>query len=453
MTRSQGFGPTGAVQAAFALTMIHAPNPAQPEHALRLMSIEIINNSWLLVLAGAAGIGLLFGLIAAATRYCNMGAVSDWVLTGDPGRMRAWLLSIAVAVAAVAVLEFAGVFNLDQTRVNYRTADFPWLRYLLGGLLFGVGMVLAGGCTTKTLVNIGQGDTKSLWAYVVVGMTAALLLYWPEARWFVDQTLAWPHFSFETASISHQDIGALIAGVVPTGTLEYWRLGTALAVAAGLVAWLWRLDGGRQMRRADVIGGVGIGLVITAGWLWTGSPTGQHLMSEAALAFDPPKGTGTQSLSFVAPAAEVLRLAESPALGLITFGVMAMLGVIVGAGIWAVLRGHFRLQGFRAWSQFGSYSVGGLLMGTGGILAMGCSVGQGLSGSSTLALGSLIALGGIVLGAFVTLKIMLYRALYPESHRRSLACALLADLRLIPGRCHPFRDQDPSGKAPSGCSR
>ncbi|MDG4867589.1 YeeE/YedE family protein [Guyparkeria sp. 1SP6A2] len=411
------------------------------------------NNPWLVILAGAAGIGLLFGLIAAATRYCNMGAVSDWVLTGDPGRMRAWLLSIAVAIVGVALLEAGGVFDLDQTRVNYRAAEFPWLRYLLGGLLFGVGMVLAGGCTTKTLVNIGMGDMKSLWAYAVVGLTAAVLLYWPEARWFVDQTLAWPHFSFETVSIEHQDIGALIAGVVPAGALEHWRLGTALAVATGLVAWLWRLDGGRRMRPADVIGGVGIGLVITAGWLWTGSPAGQHLMSEAALAFDPPRGTGTQSLSFVAPAAEALRLAGDPAMGLVTFGIVAMLGVIVGAGIWAVLRGHFRLEGFHAWPQFASYSAGGLLMGTGGIIAMGCSVGQGLSGTSTLALGSLIAVGGIILGAFVTLKVMLYRALYPESRRRSLACALMADLRLIPRRCHPFRDQTPGGAAPRGCSR
>ncbi|WP_410473858.1 YeeE/YedE family protein [Guyparkeria sp. TX1] len=413
----------------------------------------LFDNPWLTLLTGAALIGLAFGAIAAATRYCNMGAVSDWVLTGDPGRMRAWLLSIAVAVAGVALLEAGGVFDLDQTRVNYRAAEFPWLRYLLGGLLFGVGMVLAGGCTTKTLVNIGQGDMKSLWAYAVVGVTAAGLLYWPEARWFVDQTLAWPQLSFEAVSIGHQDLGALLAGVSPSGSLEHWRLATALVVAAGLIVWLWRMDHAQRMRRADVIGGLGIGLVITAGWLWTGSPTGQALMSEAALAFDPPKGTGAQSLSFVAPAAEVLRLAESPALGLVTFGIVAMLGVIVGAAAWAVLRGHFRLQGFRAWSQFGTYSIGGLLMGTGGIIAMGCSVGQGLSGSSTLALGSLIALGGIVLGAFVTLKIMLYRALYPESRRRSLTCALLADLHLIPRRCHPFRDEDPSGEPPAGCSR
>ncbi|MGM0690529.1 MAG: YeeE/YedE family protein [Pseudomonadota bacterium] len=413
----------------------------------------MFDNPWLILLAGAAAIGLAFGVMAAATRYCNMGAVSDWVLTGDPGRMRAWLLSIAVAVASVALLEAGGVFDLDQTRVNYRSADFPWLRYLLGGLLFGVGMVLAGGCTTKTLVSIGQGDMKSLWAYAVVGVTAAVLLYWPEARWFIDDTLAWPHVNFEAISIRHQDLGALLAGISPSGSLEHWRLSTSMAVATGLIVWLWRMDHAQRMRRTDVIGGLGVGFIITAGWLWTGSPAGQDLMGEAALAFDPPKGSGTQSLSFVAPAAEALRLAESPALGLLTFGIVAMLGVIVGAGIWAVVRGHFRIQGFRAWSQFGTYSIGGLLMGTGGIIAMGCSVGQGLSGSSTLALGSLIALGGILLGSFMTLKIMLYRALYPESRRRSLACALMADLRMIPRRCHPFRDEDPTGERPAGCSR
>ncbi|MCL7744092.1 YeeE/YedE family protein [Guyparkeria hydrothermalis] len=417
------------------------------------MTASLLAHPWLMLLAGALVIGLAFGAIAGATRYCNMGAVSDWVLTGDLGRMRAWLLSIAVAVAGVALLEYAGVFDLDQTRVNYRAAYFPWLRYLLGGLLFGIGMVLAGGCTTKTLVNIGQGDMKSLWAYAVVGLTAAGLLYWPEARWFIDQTLAWPGLSLESVSIEHQDVGAVIAGVTGQGTLGDWRLATALFIAAALLLWLWRLDEARRMRRPDLIGGLGIGLVITAGWLWTGSSTGQALMNEASLAFQPPSGTGSQSLSFVAPAAETFRLATNPMLAWLTFGIVAMGGVILGAGLWAVLRRQFRWQGFGSWPQFASYTAGGALMGSGGIIAMGCSVGQGLSGTSTLAFGSLLALGTIVLGAFIALKTLLYRALYPESRPHLTACALLADMRLIPSRCHPFRDEDPSGTRPSGCSR
>ena len=417
------------------------------------MSASLLQHPWLMLLAGALVIGLAFGAIAGATRYCNMGAVSDWVLTGDLGRMRAWLLSIAIAILGVAVLEFVGVFDLDQTRVNYRAAHFPWLRYLLGGLLFGIGMVLAGGCTTKTLVNIGQGDMKSLWAYVVVGLTAAALLYWSEARWLVDQTLAWPGLSFESLSIDHQDIGALLAGMTGQGGLSDWRLATAVVAATGLVIWLWRLDQARRMRRADVIGGLGIGLVITAGWLWTGSPTGQRLMNEASLAFQPPAGTGSQSLSFVAPAAEAFRLASDPVLAWLTFGLIAMIGVILGAGVWAVLRRQFRWQGFTSWPQFASYTAGGALMGSGGIIAMGCSVGQGLSGTSTLALGSLLALSTIVLGAFLALKTLLYRALYPESRPHLTACALLADLRLIPRRCHPFNDETPSGDRPAGCSR
>ncbi|HSH83890.1 MAG TPA: YeeE/YedE thiosulfate transporter family protein [Guyparkeria sp.] len=418
----------------------------------------LLNNPWLTLLVGAGAIGLAFGAIAAATRYCNMGAVSDWVLSGDLGRMRAWLLSIAVAIAAVAVFEFAGLFDLDQTRVNYRAAHFPWLRYLLGGLLFGIGMVLAGGCTTKTLVNIGQGDLKSLWAYLIVGVTAAALLYWPAARWFVDQTLAWPGLSFESLSIEHQDLGSLLAASTQgllKASLGDWRLGTGLLFAAGLAIWLWRLDGGRHMRRTDVIGGLGIGLAIAAGWLWTGSTFGQALMSEASLAFQPPAGSGSQSLSFVAPAAELLRLASDPLSAWptwLTFGIVAMLGVIFGAAFWTILRRQFCWQGFRSWSQFGSYTAGGVLMGSGGIIAMGCSVGQGLSGTSTLALGSLLALVSIVLGAFSTLKIMLYRALYPDSRPQQTACALLADLRLLPARLHPFRNQTPDGERPAGCS-
>ncbi|MFO7582821.1 YeeE/YedE thiosulfate transporter family protein, partial [Guyparkeria sp.] len=277
------------------------------------MTLATVDNPWLLILAGALGIGLLFGLVAAATRYCNMGAVSDWVLTGDMGRMRAWLLSIAVAIAAVGAFELLGAIDLDQTRVNYRAADFPWLRYLLGGTMFGIGMVLAGGCTTKTLVNIGQGDLKSLWAYAVVGLTALVLLNWPTARLFIDQGLAWPGLSLASLGIDHQDAGGIAAGITSLDH-AYLRPVMASLLATGLFVWLWRLDHARRMRPADLAGGIGIGMIIVLGWLWTGSSTGQALMNEAALAFDPPRGTGTQSLSFVGPAAESLRLAADPKL-------------------------------------------------------------------------------------------------------------------------------------------
>ncbi len=416
------------------------------------MDLATVDNPWLLILAGALGIGLLFGLVAAATRYCNMGAVSDWVLTGDMGRMRAWLLSIAVAIAAVGAFELLGAIDLDQTRVNYRSADFPWLRYLLGGIMFGIGMVLAGGCTTRTLVNIGQGDLKSLWAYLIVGLTALVLLSWPPSRLFVDQGLAWPGIDLASVGIDQQDPGGILAGITAMEA-AYLRPATAGLVALGLIAWLWRLDRARRMRLPDVVGGIGIGAVIVLGWLWTGSPSGQALMSEAALAFDPPRGTGTQSLSFVGPAAEALRLAASPAFALVTFGVIAMLGVILGAGFWFAARQQFRLQGFYSWSQFGSYTAGGLLMGGGGIIAMGCSVGQGLSGTSTLALGSLLALGSMILGAWLTLKVMLYRALYPQSSWSTSLCAILADLRLAPAARHPYRGHVSSGERPQGCSK
>jgi len=408
-------------------------------------------SSWLLILAGALAIGAGFGVVAAATRYCNMGAVSDWVLTGDKGRLRAWLLSIAVAVAAVAALEAAGVIDLDQTRVGYRSAAFPWLRYLLGGLMFGVGMVLAGGCTTRTLVNIGQGDLRALWAYAVVGLTAAALLYVPTLRLFVDNGLAWPGLTLTSIGVERQDLGSIADGLLGGGQ-AVWAVAASSAVAIALLIAVRRLDDARRMRRNDVVGGLGIGLVIAAAWFWTGSPTGQTLMSEALLAFDPPRGTGPQSLSFVAPAAETLRLGAGPSFSLVTFGLVAMLGVITGAAAWFVTRREFRVQGFGSLGQFASYTAGGLLMGSGGIIAMGCSVGQGLSGSSTLALGSLLALGGIILGAWLALKTMLYRAIHPDSPRRHCAMAILADLRLLPARCHPYRERDPEGEPPRGCS-
>ena len=417
---------------------------------MTMPTLSPAESSWLLILAGALVIGAGFGVVAAATRYCNMGAISDWVLTGDKGRLRAWLLSIAVAIAAVGALEATGLIDLDQTRVDYRSAAFPWLRYLLGGLMFGIGMVLAGGCTTRTLVNIGQGDLKALWAYAVVGLTAAALLYLPTLRLFVDQALAWPGLTLASVGIDGQDPGSIGAHLV--GPEALWGLAAATVASVALLVAVRRLDEARRMRRTDVVGGLGIGLVIAAAWFWTGSPLGQTLTSEAMLAFEPPKGTGTQSLSFVAPAAEALRLASAPSLALITFGLVAMLGVILGAGVWFAARGQFRVQGFGSKEQFASYTAGGLLMGSGGIVAMGCSVGQGLSGTSTLALGSLLALGSIILGAWLTLKVMLYRALYPESSLPASLFAILVDLHLAPAARHPYHDREASGDRPGGCS-
>lgn len=407
--------------------------------------------AWLALLSGAGLIGLVFGLFAAATRYCNMGAIADWVNMGDTGRFRAWLLSIAVAAAGVAILEFSGWLSLDETRAGYRMAEFPILRYLLGGLTFGVGMVLAGGCTTRTLVRIGSGNLQAVLVYLLVGLTAAGLLYLPGVRIWTEQALHWPGWSFEGLGLPGQDLGTLASALPTTLPLAALRLGaTALMVA--LLAWLiWRLSRGQAMRPRDQVGGLTIGLAVIAGWALTASPAGNALMTEATAAFTPPAGTGAQSLTFVAPAAELLRFGTSPSLALLTFGLVAMFGVILGSGLWFVYRGQWRWQEFGNRSEWIRQGVGAVLMGAGGVVAMGCSVGQGITGVSTLALGSLTALAGMMLGSFLALKVLFYRVVYPDAGLSTVFLALATDLKLRPASQHPLAGDITPERRPRSC--
>src|SRR3970282_1477017 len=115
------------------------------------------------LLAAVFVVAVVIGAVTSKTNFCAMGAVSDWVNIGDTGRMRAWVFSMWVPLAGVIALEALGVVTLsNETFPPYRTANFAWIRYLLGGLMFGIGMTLASGCGTRTLVGLGGGNLTCL---------------------------------------------------------------------------------------------------------------------------------------------------------------------------------------------------------------------------------------------------------------------------------------------------
>ena len=119
------------------------------------------------------GIALVLGAVCQKTHFCTLGAVSDWINMGDSGRMRSWVFAMAVALGGVAILEATGTISLSgEIFPPYRTANFAWLRYLIGGFLFGVGMTLGSGCSNKTLVRIGGGNVKSLAVLVAAALSA-----------------------------------------------------------------------------------------------------------------------------------------------------------------------------------------------------------------------------------------------------------------------------------------
>ncbi len=346
-------------------------------------------------------VSFMFGVIAQKTHFCTMGAVSDIVNMSDWGRMRMWLLAIGVAILGSAALHAAGLIDLGKS--IYRTPNFTWLSYIVGGLTFGIGMVLASGCGSKTLIRIGTGNLKSVVVFLVLGLVAYMTM-----RGFLG------YFRvnvLEKAALTlprGQDVPALLtaAGMAPQTAF----LLAVIAIGGGLTAFsllkrdFWTVD--------NLLGGLGVGLAVVAAWYVSGhiGYIAEHpeTLEEAFLATNSGR---MESLTFVAPQAYTLELLMlwSDTSRKLTIGIASVLGVIAGSGCWALITRSFRWEGFAGVEDTASHLIGAALMGFGGVVAMGCTVGQGITGFSTLAVGSIITFLAIVAGAAVMLKFQYWR--------------------------------------------
>ena len=351
------------------------------------------------------GIALVLGAVGQKTRFCTMGAVSDWVNMGDTGRMRSWVLAMAVALAGVVILEGTGTISLSaETFPPYRSVNFSWLRYLVGGFMFGVGMTLASGCGNKTLVRIGGGNVKSLTVLVVAALSAYLMLWTPL---FETAFLPWiraTSINLSQHGVPTQEVGSILAGMfglVPTRTLN---LTVSTLVALAMLVWVFKSADFRKSSD-NILGGAVVGLAVAAAWYITGGPLGHAWKEYAEMAADVPSRVQTQSFTFIAPMGDTVRYLTHPTnLLLINFGVVALTGVILGGFIYAAATREFRFERFITFKDLARHVIGGVLMGAGGVLAMGCTIGQAVTGVSTLAIGSILAFFAIVLGATSTMK-------------------------------------------------
>ena len=355
-----------------------------------------------IVVWGAFALGFAFGAVANKTHFCTMGAVSDIVNMGDWSRMRMWLLAIAVATAGASALQLAGLVDLGKT--IYTSPRFTWLSYVLGGLLFGIGMTLASGCGSRTLVRIGTGNLKSLVVAIVLAITAYMTLRGILAVFRVAAL-----DSVGGALPVGQDLPSLLArgfGFDRRALLA--ALG--LAMTGGLLAFVFKA---REFRTFDnVLGGLVVGLVVVGGWYLSGDIG--HLAEDPATLEEKFLATNSgrmESLSFVAPQAYTLELLMlwSDKSRVMTFGIATVLGMFAGSLAWSLATKSFRLESFRDAEDLINHLVGGALMGFGGVLALGCTIGQGVSGLSTLALGSFLAFFSMVAGAALTMKVQYWR--------------------------------------------
>jgi uncharacterized membrane protein YedE/YeeE len=355
-----------------------------------------------LVLWAAFGLAVLFGAITQRTHFCTMGAISDVVNLGDWTRIRMWVLAIGVAMIGFNLMVAFGW--LDAGRSLYGGPKILWLSALVGGAMFGFGMVLASGCGSKNLVRIGGGNLKSLVVIIVLGVAAFATLkgITAVARVATLDTIA---ITLPTG----QDLPSLLAA--GTGVAKP-TLAAVLGVIIGgaLIAWsLARAEG----RSADnLLAGLGVGAIIATVW-WVSGRLGYVSEDPDTLqeAFVATNSHRMESLSFVAPVAYALDwlMFFSDKAKELTIGIVSVAGVVVGSALYAVPTRRFRWEGFRDAQDTGNHLIGAALMGVGGVTALGCTVGQGLSGVSTLSLGSFIAVVAIVAGAVAALRLQAWR--------------------------------------------
>jgi uncharacterized membrane protein YedE/YeeE len=354
------------------------------------------------VVSATFAVCLILGALMQRSHFCTMGAVSDIVNMGDWTRMRMWLCAIGVAIAGTQTLGWAGI--VDPDRSFYAAPAMPLLSHLIGGLMFGFGMVLASGCGSKTLLRVGGGSLKSLVVLLVLGLFAYMTMRGVFGVFRV-QVL-------DAASIGFahgQDLPRLIGGG-DAAAVAGWRLGLGLAIGGALIAFAF-VD--REFRRAETsLAAVGIGAGVVAVWVISGV---LGYVAEAPDTLEE-KFVGTNSgrleaLSFVAPVAYTMELFMlwSDKSRVLTLGIAAVLGLLAGSFMHAIISRQFRWEGFHGTEDTANHLLGAALMGVGGVTAVGCTVGQGLSGVSTLALGSFVSLAAILVGGWAALRYQVWR--------------------------------------------
>ena len=354
------------------------------------------------VLLAAFFLSFLFGAIAQRTHFCTMGALSDAWNIGDTHRLRQWALAAGVAILGFWALAAAG--QVDPTKTLYSGNRWIWLSAIVGGAMFGVGMVLASGCGSKNLVRLGGGNLKSVVVVLVLGLSAFATLKGITAVARV-ATVDRVAIDFGGPALLPAALGRAVGLTLHTAGVI-----TALVVGGGLL--LWALAGRGFRTFENLLAGFGIGLIIVAAW-WVSGHLG-HLaehpqtLEEAFLATNSGRA---EALSFVAPVAYTLDwlMFFSDKHKLLTVGIVSVLGVIAGSAVVAMATREFHWQGFGSTEDVANHLAGGLLMGVGGVTAMGCTIGQGLSGLSTLSATSFVAVAGIVIGALAAFRYQAWR--------------------------------------------
>ncbi len=335
---------------------------------------------------------LILGAIASRTQFCTMGAVSDWINMDSLTRMRVWFLAIGVAILGTQAMHLSGMIDLRES--IYLNTNFTWLGHILGGFIFGVGMTMASGCGQRTLVRLGGGNLKSLVVFLVMGITAyatlrglfALIRLEINGPTTVDLT--------ETG-LTTQGLPGLL-GYLTGISAELAGFICVVVIAGGAIAFSLR-DSEVWKQFDNLLAGIGIGLIIVGAWYTTG-----------VLGYDDFDPLQLEAASFIAPVGNSISYVMTYTGSSINFGIAVVFGLVAGAFLYSIVSGTFRLESFSDKNDFINHFIGAIMMGFGGVLGLGCTIGQGVSGVSTLAIGSIITLIFIITGSVFALKMQYY---------------------------------------------
>jgi len=372
--------------------------------------LELEHYQWI-ALYGFTG-ALIFGAIVSRTQFCTMGAISDWINMGSLTRFRVWILAMAIAMVVSQAMHLAGVVNLGDS--IYLSTSFTWLGYIVGGFLFGIGMTIGSGCGQRTLARIGGGNLKSLVLLLVMAITAYMTLRGLLALLRLeinDPTTV----DLAERGLASQGLPDLIAGALGISPTIIAILLTAVVAIGALV---FALRDSRFLTFDNLIASIGIGLLIPGAWYVTG-----------VLGFDDFDPVPVEGVTFIGPVGNTLSYLMTFTGATISFSIAVVIGTIVGAFLYSAAARTFRLESFNDRADLVNHLWGGVLMGFGGVMALGCTIGQGITGMSTLALGSVMALLSIIAGCVFTLKMQYY--LYDEQGWGHAISSTLRDL--VPG--------------------
>jgi uncharacterized membrane protein YedE/YeeE len=335
-----------------------------------------------IVILAALVIGLVYGAVGLVSGFCMMSSLRGWWAEGDGRLVRSYALAMGTAIAMSQLLGASGLVDLNKS--IYLQPGFSAPVMFLGGLLFGYGMVLSNGCGSRALVLLGRGNLRSFVVVIVLGIFAEMTL----KGLIAPARIAMVQASQTTVKLVSLPalLSAVGLGDVSARMLAASILSAALIIFAFAHAPFRKSPG-------QIAAGLVVGILVAGGWYATG-----YLGADD---FNPAPVT---SLTFVAPIADALQYVMLSTGSTLNFGTVTVFGVFAGSLLTALLTGRFHLEGYTSPRHMLRSAGGAALMGIGGVMAFGCSIGQGLTGLSTLALGSFVAVAGILLGTAAGLR-------------------------------------------------